>query len=218
MDDYAYHISIGIVGTADDFHQTSRAVLLKVLYLIELRDSITRKEGVVMNNILYIMIFSTLLFPYSDSGKLFSMETEDGKTETKQDTVEIEEKLAAVRIGDKWGYINVAGEVVIEPQFDHAHSFHEGLAVVRIGDSDSGKYGYINVAGEIAIKPQFHKANAFSEGLAHVMIGNKWGYIDREGKIVIEPQFDKAFSFKNGLALVRENDEKKDISILKESS
>ena len=134
-----------------------------------------------MNNILYIMIFSTLLFPYSDSGKLFSMETEDVKTETKQDAVEIEEKLAAVKIGDKWGYINVAGEVVIEPQFDQAHSFYEGLAVVRVGDSDRGKYGYVNAAGEVVIKPQFRQAHSFSEGLAAVrtggLISGKWGYI-----------------------------------------
>ena len=199
MDDYAYHISIGIVGTADDFHQTSRAVLLKVLYLIELRDSITRKEGVVMNNILYIMIFSTLLFPYSDSGKLFSMETEDGKTETKQDTVEIEEKLAAVRIGDKWGYINAAGEVVIEPQFGQAHSFSEGLAVVRTGGLISGKWGYLNAAGEVVIEPQLDMAHSFSEGLATVRIGDgtnrKWGYLNAAGEIVIEPQFDSAGRF-----------------------
>ena len=35
------------------------------------------------------------------------------------------------------------GTVVINPQFDEAGSFSEGLAVVRIGDYEMGKYGFI---------------------------------------------------------------------------
>jgi len=89
-----------------------------------------------MNNILYILIFSTLLFSCSDSGKLSLMETVE-KSETKLDT----EKLASVKIGDKWGYINAAGEVVIEPRFDDARYFTEGLAIVRIDEYERGKYG-----------------------------------------------------------------------------
>jgi len=64
------------------------------------------------------------------------METVE-KSETKLDT----EKLASVKIGDKWGYINAAGEVVIEPRFDDARYFTEGLAIVRIDEYERGKYG-----------------------------------------------------------------------------
>ena len=40
------------------------------------------------------------------------------------------EGLAAVKIGGKVGFINKAGEIVINPQFDNAGSFSEGLARV----------------------------------------------------------------------------------------
>ena len=71
-----------------------------------------------------------------------------------------EEALAAVKIGDKgWGYINKAGEIVINPQFDLAGYFSEGLAAVSIGD----KYGFINPKGEIVINPQFDDAQNFSK-------------------------------------------------------
>ena len=89
----------------------------------------------------------------------------------------------------KWGYINTAGEYVIEPQFYDAYSSQKSDGRTTTKYVDNAWY--------------------FSEGLVRVMIGDKWGYIDREGKIVIEPQFDLAFFFDNGLALVRENDEKK---------
>ena len=81
-----------------------------------------------MYKMLYILIFSILLFSCSGS-----------------------DKLARVVIGDKWGYINQEGEIVINPQFDFASFFSEGLARVVIG----GKNGYINQEGEIVINPQF---------------------------------------------------------------
>ena len=101
------------------------------------------------------------------------------------------QKLACVKIGDKNGYINQEGEIVINPQFDYARDFSEGLACVKIGD----KYGYINQEGEIVINPQFDYARDFSEGLACVKIGDKYGYINQEGEIVINPQFDYARDF-----------------------
>ena len=52
-----------------------------------------------------------------------------------------EEALAVVYIGDKFGYINKAGEFVIEPQFDDAFSFSEGLANVRIDGFFRSKWG-----------------------------------------------------------------------------
>src|SRR5262245_48550434 len=40
------------------------------------------------------------------------------------------EPLYPARVGDKWGYINRAGQFVIAPAYDDAEDFSEGLAVV----------------------------------------------------------------------------------------
>ena len=147
-----------------------------------------------MNNILYILIFSTLLFSCSDSGKLSSAETVE-KSEAKLDT----EKLAAVKIGEftrgKYGYINAAGEVAIEPQFDKAYSFSNGLALAKRNDK---KKGYINTEGEFAIEPQVDSPfyiSTLSNGLAVIKIDDKCGYINEKGEVVVEPRFDDARSF-----------------------
>lgn len=43
----------------------------------------------------------------------------------------------------KFGYIDKTGKLVVNPQFDYASDFADGLALVRIGDDKTGKYGYI---------------------------------------------------------------------------
>ena len=71
------------------------------------------------------------------------------------------------------------GTFVINPQFDYAEPFSDGLAVVRIGDFETGKDGFIDKTGTFVINPQFDDARSFSEGLARVRIGDEWGFIAR---------------------------------------
>lgn len=73
--------------------------------------------------------------------------------------------LIPVKIGDKWGYIDQSGKIVINPQFSTASFFNEDMAVVSIND----KYGYINKKGEYEITPTYKSAAIFSEDIAWVV-------------------------------------------------
>jgi len=114
--------------------------------------------------------------------------------------------LRVAKVGDKYGYINQAGSMVIEARFDDAMPFSEGLAAVRVGDPDEGEWGYIDTAGRFVIEPRFAGASFFSEGLAAVTVDDffkgKQGYINRQGEMVIQPQFDAAWPFRNGVGRV----------------
>ncbi len=77
-----------------------------------------------------------------------------------------EPALFPIRIEGRWGYINREGEVVVDPQFDDATPFQEGLGRIRVGDEDTGGYGFVDATGTVVISPQFAWANPFSEGLA----------------------------------------------------
>jgi hypothetical protein len=48
------------------------------------------------------------------------------------------EGLAAVKVGDRWGYIDQTGRIVIQPRFDYADPFVENLALIEVKD----KWGY----------------------------------------------------------------------------
>ncbi len=66
--------------------------------------------------------------------------------------------------GGKWGFMDEKGKVVIEPQYDGAGDFSEGLAWVGKGLLR----GYIDKAGEMVIQPKFGWAADFHSGMAAV--------------------------------------------------
>lgn len=85
---------------------------------------------------------------------------------------------------DRYGnYIAQTGKFVINPQFDEAGDFSEGVSLVLIGDDKTGKWGGIDKQGTFVINPQFDFAGDFSEGFALARIGDdetgKWGFIAR---------------------------------------
>ncbi|BAC90244.1 glr2303 [Gloeobacter violaceus PCC 7421] len=88
------------------------------------------------------------------------------------------EGLATISVRNRWGYASIHGDVVIEPIFESAYPFCEGLAAVQVTNR---KWGYINKMGETVIDPKFDHASCFSHGLALVDVGNSEGYIDKRG-------------------------------------
>lgn len=114
------------------------------------------------------------------------------------------ENLVPVESDNKWGYMNNAGELTINPQFESVERFSEGLASVEI----NGKYGYIDKTGNFVINAQWDYAGDFEDDLAIVGNGkkdSKYGYIDTNGNYVVNPQFSYAKNFNDDLALVRSN-------------
>jgi len=71
-----------------------------------------------------------------------------------------------IAVDGRWGYIDGSGTVVIEPQFEEAHAFAEGLARVAV----AGRYGYIDPTGVLAVDPRFLRAFDFSLGRARVVL------------------------------------------------
>jgi hypothetical protein len=92
------------------------------------------------------------------------------------------EGLAMVYIKDvkKWGFMNAAGKIVIDPQFDQEYSsgFSEGLVDVCKNE----KWGYVNYKGEEVIPFELEWGNRFNDGYAVVTRKKKKIFIDKNGK------------------------------------
>ncbi len=84
------------------------------------------------------------------------------------------ESYAAVKVDGKWGFVDKKGTMQIEPQFDEARSFKNGLAAVRVQD----KWGFIDEEGTICIEPAFDSAKDFNaKGGCFVKNGDQWNLL-----------------------------------------
>jgi hypothetical protein len=99
-----------------------------------------------------------------------------------------------------YGYVRRDGSI-IEPQFDYAVPFSDGLAAVA--PRGAYRFGIIDENGMMVVRPQFRRLGSFSEDLAPAAIHpGRFGFIDRAGEFVIPPQFATADTFRDGMAQV----------------
>ena len=110
-----------------------------------------------------------------------------------------EDGLLAISADGKYGFIDLAGRIVIPPTFDFAGQFSEGHAPVY----RNGRAGFIDRTGRFVISPRFEKAKAFHEGLAEVQMAGLWGFVKTDGEFAIQPQFEATLWFSEGRAPVR---------------
>jgi hypothetical protein len=54
-----------------------------------------------------------------------------------------------VRQAGRWGFVDKTGNLIINPQFDEAASFTNGLARVKTG----GRFGYVAPSGKFVYSP-----------------------------------------------------------------
>jgi len=78
---------------------------------------------------------------------------------------------AAVKIGSKWGFVDVDGNVVIEAKYDNAHSFQNGFAAVCKNE----RWGFINLSGDLCIDFAFDDVLDFNDtGMTFVRESDFW--------------------------------------------
>lgn len=95
--------------------------------------------------------------------------------------------LCPVQVGEKWGAINSAGVLVVQPQFEELDRFFsEHLIAARTGK----KWGVVDEKGTVVVKPLYDRIFPFSNGMAIVQDGIKFGYVNAKGEVVFALQFD----------------------------
>lgn len=70
-----------------------------------------------------------------------------------------EDGLIAYQKGNQWGYVDIEGNIVIEPQYERAKSFSNGLAAVQM----DGAWGFIDTDNRLVIENVFLDADYFNE-------------------------------------------------------
>lgn len=142
----------------------------------------------------------------------------DSKPKEKSDKEQFEEILNDPRVNSKevgeregikyfqvmqdgkTGFRDLDGNIVIEPKFDNAEMFSEGLSTVQLGD----KYGLIDEKGNYVLPlTAFEYLGSVHNGLASFRANDKYGFVNTKGQEVIKPQYDWVDGFSEGLCVVR---------------
>lgn len=132
--------------------------------------------------------------------------------------------LYPISVEGRWGFIDPAGSVVIQPQFLSVGDFSEELARVTVpGLTEEDRLfernasGFIDERGTFVIGPgappgyqlpedrNHYSYGEFHDGLARFWVGDSTGfggYIVRTGKLAIPPRYADVNDFSQGLACV----------------
>ncbi|NNE67168.1 MAG: WG repeat-containing protein, partial [Pyrinomonadaceae bacterium] len=141
-------------------------------------------EGIDMQRVFFLLVLTLILLP-PVSAQLF---------------FEDDIRLFPFVAEGKWGFIDKAGKVEIEPAYRSVSGYSEGFAVVEL---DDGRMSMIDSNGEIAFEPMEIRIFSMSEGLSRAQKGDFWGYIDSKGKVVIPFKYELASNFFKGVARIK---------------
>lgn len=93
-----------------------------------------------------------------------------------------------IRIDGKTGFLDASGNLVIEPRFDEAVDFREGLAPVKV----DGWWGIIDIDGNWVAEPRFYGVDpdGYRRGFLAVRSGDgAWMFVDRQGRVIATRSF-----------------------------
>jgi hypothetical protein len=109
-------------------------------------------------------------------------------------------QLHRVLVDGQWGFINVDGDVVVEPQFDYAFPFQNGFTVVRQGEASDGKRAFLNANGELITGFAFDRAYHFVNGFGIARVDFRWAFVRPDGSTLGSFRYDRIRQFEPGPA------------------
>jgi hypothetical protein len=95
--------------------------------------------------------------------------------------------LYPIKSGEKWGYMDSTGNIIIPPQFQKATDyFISGYSEFKQND----KSGFIDSTGRIAIPANYDELTYFWNGIAWAKTSGHWGAIDERNNTIIPFLYD----------------------------
>ena len=109
-------------------------------------------------------------------------------------------KLIPYRSGELWGYCSPDKKMRIQPQYERAGWFYDGLALVAQGcdmdcyDMYDGKWGFINLKGQVVIPFEYERALRFHQGKAYALKDGVWYEFNTKGQRVRQLEQEPDFT------------------------
>jgi hypothetical protein len=108
--------------------------------------------------------------------------------------------------GDKYGFVDISGNEIVEPQYEFAKPFSDNEDVSLAAVVRNGAVGFIDETGKMVIPCMYesdlkdHCGYHFSGGFANVKQGGKWGVIDTDNRVVLPFLYDRFIAIRYNTA------------------
>jgi len=118
------------------------------------------------------------------------------------------EGIAAIKVNDKWGFIDSEGKKICDCIYSRVTNFKNGYASVQFSkyftDMDVYNWGIINRSGAIIIETKYHFIGEYSSGLFNFSNNPMAkGYLDKKNEVAINPIYSGAEPFSEGIACIK---------------
>ena len=87
---------------------------------------------------------------------------------------------AKAKIGDKWGYVDGTGTVVIPIEYDYVGLDNHGMIQIKKGD----KWGLFNSQGQMVLPFEYERIHVDAPNVYRVKKDGVYGIIDKDGKVL----------------------------------
>lgn len=111
----------------------------------------------------------------------------------------------------KWGYIDIHGDVKIEPQWNQANRFIMDRAIIWLNykpgmiDKNGNMVIPFNTYDQLGIMDADISSLLNPKFLVGAKLGGLWGFLDKDGFVKVPLQYQEVNNFLNGLAAVKVN-------------
>ena len=119
------------------------------------------------------------------------------------DAMPFADGYAAVRISAGWGYLNLQGFMMLQPDYDEVTQFSDGMAAARLGE----QWGYIDHDGIFQLAPSLAYASAYANGNSTFAVNVngvlKYGVMNNHWDLITKPTWGEKLDFHDGPSVVR---------------
>ncbi|ASS48370.1 MAG: hypothetical protein A3D31_08600 [Candidatus Fluviicola riflensis] len=93
--------------------------------------------------------------------------------------------LIAVQKGGKWGYVDLTNKMLIQPTYEYAETFVDGLGIVELLTLQ----GAINAKGQVVIPLEHTEVKRLDKGHYLVSRGSKYGVYSDKGELLVPMEY-----------------------------
>lgn len=111
-------------------------------------------------------------------------------------------KMAPWRDGDKWGFSDSKGNILVPASYDNTYLLDDGYGRTSKGE----KSGLVSPDGKVLAEPEYMYISLFKDGRASFRSNDTLsGYLDEQGQVAIPAQYEEAYDFEGGFAFVKKD-------------